>query len=251
MSDWDDLSNRPIEFGHDIFFCDPMGREPPPQLEILGKTYIRFMDFIYLPREPEELSEEQVVAVNEIRQRYMDILAERAINLHVRDLVLRLVQYVAPNSVLELGAGYNPIFGHPPEGMNYWIADLNEKAIEAVRKEGLEGFVFKSDGILPLDPGTVDLMVAIFVLQFRFSVAQIATLAQVLTNDGVMVANVYRRSEESRDKLLRLFAFTGFEALILEDPSKLCRGHEYWCLYRDRSSPLLVRVSEFFEENLK
>ncbi|HUI28711.1 MAG TPA: methyltransferase domain-containing protein [Candidatus Acidoferrales bacterium] len=233
-----------------IMYIDPAGPERPETIRCEGKTYSRFMDFIYISKSAEELSEDEVLAVNKLREQFIQKMPHWEINISVRAKFLRVIDSLVINSVLEIGPDSNPLF--PDSGhkfKEYFTADLDLESVDLLSSKGIKSFHFNLNAPLPLPDSSIDLVVALFVFQFPISIQQIKEIRRVVKPDGAVMANVYRRDQRSRDELRAQFLEVGLHCKVIPDGSHLCRDHEYWCLSVNEDSNLLRVVIEGMTNN--
>ncbi|MNR33546.1 hypothetical protein D3C85_1512280 [compost metagenome] len=94
-----------------------------------------------------------------------------------------------------------------------------------------ECYVFSETACgLPLDENYFEMVMAVFVLHFPFYKTQLDELHKRLKVSGVVIANVYRRSANSRERLIADMECSGFKVLKVQDANNLCVEHEYWIL---------------------
>ena len=234
-----------LHHSHGVYFSESLEPDLPLEIEMDGLRYQRFLDYIYIPSETEELSNDQILAVNELRHRLLLAPGARAINERTRGVFGRAVEIASPRSLLEIGPGTNPLFRSAPKGVQYWLADMSRDVIDANRSYGLPCFYFNQSNGIPLADSAVEMIIAIFVLQFNLTSEQIAELARIMAPSGVMVGNVYRRSEESRERLLEMFMGAELQAVRIGDPLNLCRGHEYWLVFKDVAAPVVAKLRKY------
>lgn len=213
--------------------------QAPAELSYLGVRYFRFMDVFFVPHSDlDELSMPQVIAL--CRAREANSVAIGRPNEIVKSLFRRVVEEVAPKCVAEIGAGARPLYDGHGEKFEYIALDADEAAMSklSVRKERFHGHVDELD----IDSGSVDLAIAVFVFQFKLYSKQIEQISRILTPDGVLLANVYRRSEQSRVVLIAELRASGLHVDRVHDSAGLCRDHEYWVASRSQSSIERFRI---------
>jgi SAM-dependent methyltransferase len=235
-----------LHYSHGVYFSESLDPDLPVELEINGRRHQRFLDYIYIPGETEDLTGDQILAVNELRQRLLESPSAREVNGRVREIFIKAIEVANPRSLLEVGPGINPIFSSPPGDTLYWLTDISDEVIAANRARGLTCFFFNPEGVIPIPNGSIDIIVAIFVLQFHFTLEQLMELARVMKIGGVMVANVYRRSDESREMLSKMLMDVGLGVIRVVDRLNLCRSYEYWLVFKDERSPALALLLAYF-----
>ena len=242
---------KPKYYQNNIYYCDTFEKNPKC-IVINGSKYFRFIDIIYIPTKTELLTNEQIIDINDLRNKYFHSLINKDVNEHVRKVVSDTVKRVSAQTILEFGAGYRPLFH--AESFNhftYYIADLNPKAVSECKSKGFDSFLFNDNSLLPLSDESIDLVFSIFVFQFRISFNQIKEFSRILRKKGVILANVYRRNFKSKSNLLKAFNKEGFYFDIISDPEKICKNHEYWCLYKEPNSPLVKEIIQLIKSLVK
>jgi len=220
--------------GADIFYIDDFSIVPPHSISIKNKTYFRFCDFIFIPRDTYLLSQEQVIVVNQIRTKYFEIHPQFKMNDTVRNRFKSWVEILEPRSILEFGPGLNPFLPEHQNGIQIFYADFNGESVESLKSKGLDCSLFGKDSSLKIETDTIDLIVSIFVFHFDISQNQIKEFYRVINTDGVFIANVYKLPAEARHMLLTKFISTGFFYYIIPDSENICKNHEYWILYKKK-----------------
>jgi hypothetical protein len=151
-------------------------------------------------------------------------------NARVKEIFLNYLERTAPKAVFEIGAGKLPLINTAPPEMIYILSDADPKAGEDISNEDNFCIFSSSDYKLDYDDSYFDVVVAVFVFQFRVYTKQIAELHRCMADNGVLIANVYRRPQDARLELINEFKAAGFSVSTLNDPEKLCKTHEYWVI---------------------
>jgi len=207
----------------DGVFLDSDESSGPEQVFHQGRVLYRFMDKFYVRGVTEGLTPIEVSELCRARASHpSNILGA---NDAVRRLFRDLIRSRKPTRVLEIGAGANPILTAAESensGIQYFASDADPNMPRS------QNLFSGMHAVLPHEDGYFDIAIAVFVLHFHFYRAQIEELARCLSPSGVLVANVYRRSPQSRGALQSAFEATGLAVRRLEDQSALCSRHEYW-----------------------
>lgn len=201
-----------------------------------GIKYFRFMDFFYTRTEDlEQLSPDEVSNLCRARAKFPDLISQP--NIEVRSLFKALALEISPSSLLEIGAGLNPVFaGTVTTGMHYVLSDADKEVVQTHSSTETECYIFSDAAcILPCREGHFEMVIAVFVLHFPFYKAQLVELHRTLNDTGVIVANVYRRSSSARTQLASDIESSGFKILIIKDTKDLCLNHEYWILGKNEA----------------
>lgn len=195
-----------------------------------GVPLYRFMDVFYINCAADELDSSQVEAL--CRARALNPSSFAGANSLVRKVFREFIGKAKPANILEVGAGTNPIM---PEcdlvgaQINYVRSDADP--VNADEKNVFSG----TANVLNHPDGHFDFAAAVFVLHFKFYGEQISEIYRCLKQDGIFLANVYRRSVQSRMALRDEFQCRGFELVILDDPSNLCQDHQYWVAGKNKA----------------
>jgi len=192
------------------------------------KRFSRFMERFYICCATEELTPEEVSALCQERAKEPGAIGPA--NATVKDIFRALVEKIIPANFLEIGAGCNPILAN------------SDPIVDRVRYVKSDADIYSANSLtmfsgqqcgLNFPQGYFDLAAAVFVLHFNFYENQIAELHRCLSVNGVFVANIYRRTADSRAALAAQFKKNGFLLKILPDPHNLCDHHEYWVLAKN------------------
>ena len=236
--------------GHEVLYVEKPSQDLPKEIVHVGERYFRFIDFIYIPVPTEVLTEKQLTIINTLRDNFFNKLPTPDINQKVRKKIRDAINRIHIQSVLELGPGKNPLFRNDHKRFKtYYQADLSHEVVNENKKNGFECFYFGKESDLLISASSIDLIVAIFVLQFHISSYQIKELNRVLKMTGTIIANVYRRQPESRSQLQSKFSRAGFNLKILPDRDKLCRNHEYWFVFKGEPSKNVSGLIRLFDTN--
>jgi hypothetical protein len=206
----------------------------PEEVDYRGTTYYRFMDFLYIRNKNlDELSTEEVSNLCRARAKYPGLIS--TVNYDVRRVFKLLAEKVQPSSLLEVGAGRNPIFGNGDRKPDYYIlADADSEVVAYHANRSNDCYEFSNEiCALPQFEDFFEMAIAVFVLHFPFHSNQILELSKRLKNSGVIVANIYRRSFTSREQLTFDILNVGLKILKVQDVDNLCRDHEYWILGKE------------------
>jgi len=206
----------------------------PEKIEHEGDTYFRFMDFFYIKNPNlDQLTSAEVSNLCRARAKFPSLITP--VNDKVRELFKNLTEIMSPTSLLEIGAGRNPVFSAgPPKGMRYVLSDADSEVIKHHEGSCTPCYVFSEDLCdLPEGEGIFEVVLAVFVLHFPFHKSQLNELYKRLSSSGVIIANVYRRSPESRQELTLEMENSGFKVKKVKDANALCRDHEYWILGKE------------------
>ncbi|WP_404344231.1 class I SAM-dependent methyltransferase [Vreelandella venusta] len=201
----------------------------PEVISFENKLLYRFMDHLYVEKENlEDLTSDEVSDLCRARASYPVLIDEA--NSSVKKNFKEFIHRKNPQCIFEIGAGESPLLDCVDTKVSYAVCDADASLLDK-EKKGLvfHNFSFESPNI-PFGDNYFDLVVAVFVLHFQFYEVQIKELARCIADDGVFLANIYRRKESGRVGLVQKFEQYGFYVFRLEDPQELCKNHEYWVI---------------------
>lgn len=199
-----------------------------------GKKYYRFMDFFYTYTPfLDELEAVDVSHLCRARAKFPNLISQT--NTDVRELFRRVAVELAPKTFLEIGAGFHPIFNKSKQDCaGYVISDADPEVIEKFSHLNYICQVFSSESCeLEFGDGHFELVMAVFVLHFPFYENQLAELYRAMSPSGAMIANVYRRTVEAKNRLSVDMEAAGFKVHKVIDQKKLCKDHEYWVIGKE------------------
>jgi len=239
------LSKKDLKFhGNGIFYIEDFEIEAPKEIKIDGHKYLRFCDFIYIPASTEKLSKEQIISTNALRKNYFEKHPEFKKNLKVHELFYSLISELKVKNILEFGSGYNPSLFDFQGEIQY--SDFDPEVVNHLSRFGLKSHVFSTDNTLNIENEEIDLVISIFVLHFKISDLQMSELFRILAKDGVFLFNLYSRSKNSRLELKQKLEKVGFYVARIEDEHNICSNHEYWILFKNKSSKIKTKILDFF-----
>lgn len=210
--------------GHGIFL-DTSGPASPRVVDVGGIRLERFMDRIYVPAPMDELTVDQVSVVNGLRRELLLRVEVASTNSVVKGAFARAVPEAG--EVLDWGCGYDTIGPLLPAGASVAGVDVDPAVVSWQRARGLDCYLIDRD--LPrLRAVRVDVVTAVFVLHFRLTAAHASAMARVLRPGEYVLANVYRRTGRSRQRLLRTLEEGGLRVVRRPDARQLCLRHEFW-----------------------
>lgn len=206
-------------------------RPGPDDVTYKGTKYYRFMDYFYTQDENlDEMTLDQVSNLCRARAMYPGLIS--SVNVKVRAVFKELANAMRPASLLEIGAGKNPVYEVNDSKPNrYILADADFEVVDYHCNLKSECYEFSREICrLPAFDNFFELVIAVFVLHFPFHQSQLTELYRRLSVSGVVVVNIYRRSAKSRECLTSEMVNTGFKVKKIHDANNLCREHEYWIL---------------------
>lgn len=206
-----------------VFQVDKKG---DPIVRIEGKEHFRLMDFFYIAVPADELNLEQVSKL--CQARVDEKRCFEGANKNIKKLFNRFILTHSSISVLEVGAGTNPVLTRAEaevSGITYMTSDADDVYQDI-------SCHFNADTDLP-SKSLFDIVISLFVLHFKFYQHQINQIFKHIKEDGIFLANVYNRTDDSRKALEAAFKEEGFQIELFKDPKNSCREHYYLMASKD------------------
>ena len=184
------------------------------------------MDVIRLPRRTEDLGFRQIQQVNRLRRPLIDDQAssQHATNRRVKRAMADGLAAAGAGRVLDWGCGYHPLRPFLPGDVEFAAVDLDPEVVAENRQHGIACH-HPDDALLEFEDHPFDAVVSVFVFHFRMPTAHIDAMGRL---GRFVLANVYRRDEESRTLLAGAFRSRGLTVTREKDPAQAATGHEFW-----------------------
>ena len=199
--------------------------DPPKVKEFFGAPHYRFMNKFYVSNtELDRLSMDEVISLCRARDKYSASIGSP--NDKVKAVFRSVTEGLSPRTVVEIGAGSRPLYDGKATSFMYLLLDADFESLSECGGEKAE-FSGDSSSVDAAD-GSIDLILAVFVFQFEVYESQVKEVSRILSKEGVLLANVYRRTQKSRLQLIDVFRRNGLTVRVEADPQNLCRDHEYW-----------------------
>lgn len=234
------LDERFIEVGHGIYVRKSWTLETgtaEATTRIGGKVYERFMDQIYVPAALDELDASQIQVLNRLRRDLMRDDNARRTNTAVKRMFAELVDAFDPGRMVEWGCGYESLASYT-RAKEFLATDIDPEVVSYQASRGIQ-CVSRDILVKSAEPRTIDLIAAVFVFHFNISHADIGCMFDLLDPNGVIVANVYKRSAPARERLAKAFISHDFVVSRHDDPKRLCSNHEYWIISKGSPAALV------------
>lgn len=160
--------------------------------------YTRYMDCLYTPKLPSEMTTEEAVALCEIRNKYPNLTIDTEFN---RDVVEVVAKYVISRptfntqiDILDFGCGDGrsmELLIEKFPAANLMGFDPGERSIQQAKKKGLDVIQFTSESDWGLNQIEFDLITAFFVMHFSIPLADLITLRSMTRKGGEFFFNIY------------------------------------------------------------
>lgn len=235
-----------VEASDGIFFLHPLYGSPLPRTATIdGRVHYRFMDYIMLPTMVEYLSPDQISIVNALRLQLLNGGAASAAHLVFKDATLRYLSSAGVRSVVEWGCGFDPVALPLDTLEDYLCIDIDPAVVAFQNGIGVRCCI-PTDPALTVTDRRFDVIIAIYVFHFRISIGDMKLMRRLVRGDGIILANVYRRSALSRARLARDFVSAGFCLATAADPAELSLRNEFWMLSPSRPKSDLQKALGVF-----
>ncbi len=200
-------------------------RELPNELLLGEGLFVRHMGFIYLPARPENLTEEQIVSLGKLRERYfnqvVDMRYVQEIYTHTYKLISRTISEESRRNgvrILDFGAGtgslarhikYSGIDGQFP--LKFYALDLIKHHKDTKRNLYAQYKVIDFDSTFPYRDGFFDCAVSLYVFHYSVPRLHFQEIRRTLCQKGVLIFNLYKPTPEFRQKVLGELEEIGFD----------------------------------------
>lgn len=250
------VTSQPVyqEYQLGIYYCVNYTPNtlPPKKINIAGRIYTRFMNFIYMPCETHELTREQCIAVNDLRSIFFEKHADKAVNFSVKKRIASLINTLCAGTqkrLLEYGCGHHTLFDFLDTNIDYTGVDISLSAIEKQKAKNAKGNYLVINDALPIKDQSIDILVSVFVFHFQVTQFQLAELYRILDKNGVMIFNLYLLSQELRKTLFLQLTALGFTYHREIDRDAFCQNHEYCFLATNPNSALYKRAVKLYSSH--
>jgi hypothetical protein len=193
------------------------------------------MDVISLPLTTEDLNARQIREVNKLRRQLMigGQSAQYATNHRIKSAMAAAVNGTGAHSVLDWGCGYHPMRGLLDRREHFVGVDIDPDVVADNLRHGVA--CLPAHAVPKMLAGMAfDAVVAVFVFHFRMPTEHIESMVRLIGANGFILANVYRRSPESRLRLMCAFQQRGLQVWCRTDPTNSAADHEFWFIASPR-----------------
>ncbi|MBH5392094.1 class I SAM-dependent methyltransferase [Bradyrhizobium diversitatis] len=203
-------AKRFVEIGGGVF-QDLLGGGSEQEV-IAGATRYRFMDVLYLPTPTDEIPPDAVLTVNRWRERRIE---ERPL-LHssrIRRVAAAAIQAMQDGArVLEIGCGKFPLADDV--ACKSWSGlEIDPEAVDYLRGRGLR--VAASAAEVRPEDLQIDILVALFSMQFAIQEEELALLEQ-LPSKAIVMFNLPTRDRSLVDRRLWQLGSLGLRSRLLD-----------------------------------
>ncbi len=174
----------------------------PKSLVLEGKTYHRFMDFIYIPTPPSKLSFDEVIELCELRLEFAETIIDKGVHRAVVNCMVETLKISHPEMVgrsaieiLDFGCStglaseeFRAAWG---TACNVTGLDVSKRAVATARSRGTHAVVATNEGAFPFPTSSFDVVIAVFVFHFQVHESRIKEILRVLRPNGFLVFNLY------------------------------------------------------------
>lgn len=184
------------------------------------------MDVIRLPHRTEDLCFRQIQQVNRLRRPLIDDHAstQHATNRRVKRAMADGLAVAGVRRVLDWGCGYHSLRPFVSDDTEFAAVDIDPEVVADNRAQGIACY-HPDDALMEFESRPFDAVVSVFVFHFRLPAAHLDAMSRL---GGFVLANVYRRDEDSRRLLTAAFRARGMVVTRERDPAQVANGHEFW-----------------------
>ncbi|TNI20653.1 class I SAM-dependent methyltransferase [Aeromonas dhakensis] len=205
----------------------------PDSILYNGHPYYRYMDRLYIPKEPSELDPSEVSQLSELRLRFAGEIIDYDYSLNVMQRIYELASLNKRGNIIDFGCGGGIIIDGVISGrinpipLSITALDISEFAVFYAKKAFLDNHknqavnmiqefncrVFNENEKLNLDSDSVDAIISSFVMHFKVYENQMSELYRVLKPGGKFIYNdyIYSRYMGHTKKTLTLLNKVGFQ----------------------------------------
>lgn len=201
------------------------GRTLAEKLTYDHKTYYRYMDTIYIPNTPSELSLEDVAALSEIRIKLNGEVIDYSYTKELIDTLINKLNGLPINNIIDFGCG-GGILSEVIETASYRnkvkkvvSVDISSFAVNYAKNKYKEleeiehdALVFDGTETLAVPSNSIDAVFSSFVMHFTIYDNQLEEIYRVLKDGGSFVYNdyVYNKYPGHTKKIINRLKKIGF-----------------------------------------
>ena len=222
-----------LYYKNDIYYINPTQESSPKVLYIDNKKLTRLLNFIYIPLETEKLSKEQIISINKLRYIHKNDDEIYSLNSQIKLFFVDIIKYLQIDNLLDFGCGYDPIINYLDIEINFVAFDIDDSLMPL-----LEDNITISNNLELLKDNTFDLIISIFVFHFEITMTDIKKLYTILVKNGIIIANIYNRDDNSRHDLYLALSTEGFKIRKLSLFSK--KNHELWLISKSEINSNII-----------
>ncbi|AEP09360.1 hypothetical protein [Micavibrio aeruginosavorus] len=210
-----------------------------PTRHVDGVNYTHLTGGIYLPVPMHELNLAQLQDVNRLRDRGFKSGIEQK-NDALKGMVADAVSnFTAGRSfgIVDVGSGLTTMAPYFPGASCYVSIDIDPHVVDALRQQGVESHLAKNIRDVNMGGHDVNVLIALYMLQFNVHDDFFEGLASIMREDDVMFANLYRIDDARkcwlRDQAVAAGLMIGPEIA----DTKISPGRQvFWTMAKDQSA---------------
>lgn len=189
------------------------------------KPYFRYMDKLYIPNHPSELSKYDVQSLSEIRIKMSEEIIDYSYTKELIKCLIDRVPIEFRSNMIDFGcgggilaeviqsekiSGIETLLGLDISGFAVKVAHKEYQKIPSIKTSSL---IFDETSTLDYEDNFFGSIISSFVMQFPIYDSQLKELYRVLKNGGVFVYNdyIYHRYPGHTKKIIRKLLEVGFE----------------------------------------
>lgn len=217
-----------LESYRNLLYCKDAGIYDETLL-FEGKVYYRYMDSLYIPNPPCQLSKENVQALSELRIKRSGVVLDLNYSKRVIGYLLEKIGRDNLNSIIDFGCGGGllaDVFMDRKdllENCNSLLGlDISSYAVEesfrsymrlsSIKKIKIQTELNDERVAIDLGDGEIDSIISSFAMHFNIYESQIAEIYRVLKSGGVFCYNdyVYHKYPAHSKKIIKWLEKVGF-----------------------------------------
>ncbi len=212
-----------VYFENGIYYTNIIDKNSPKVLYVGNKKLTLLLDFIYIPTQTDKLTKAQIISINKLRYMNRSDTEIYSLNKKIKLFFVDIIKYLEIESLLDFGCGYDPIINYFDTKIDFVGFDIDNTLTSLLGSN-----IKITDNLKTLNKSTFELVVSIFVFHFDIKRTDIKDLYNILTNDGMIIANIYNRDDYSKKTLQSNLVGEGFIVQKLSLFSK--KNHELWII---------------------
>lgn len=210
------------------------------QTRIVGNmNYIHLTGGIYLPVPMHELNLAQLQDVNRLRdQNFKSGLEQK--NDALKIMVADAAQDFSGDrnlTIVDVGSGQTTMAPYFSKKSRYVSIDIDPHVVAALNAQSIESHVAGDIRQISLGDDGINILIALYMLQFRIDDNLFADLASIMRNGDVMFANLYRIDDDRKEWLRGRVAAAGLSIGQEIADTTISPGRQvFWTLAKKQSN---------------
>ncbi|WP_435641560.1 hypothetical protein [Micavibrio aeruginosavorus] len=209
-------------------------------VKALGQqNYIHLTGGIYLPVPMHELSLPQLQDVNRLRDDGFKSGLEQK-NDTLKIMVANAVQDFSEDralTIVDVGSGQTTIAPYFSKISRYVSIDIDPHVVATLNAQGVESHAAENIREIGLNNDGINVLIALYMLQFRIDENLFADLASIMRGHDVMFANLYRIDNDRKEWLRERIVAAGLTIGPEIADTKISPGRQvFWTVAKDQGA---------------